>query len=487
MQTIQKSLSVVALLGSLSLAMHAAAAQEPTAYTAHFRPADHAIGDVHPYFHQGVCYLYYLKPNGYHAALVTSTDLLHWQAQALTIDDSAPANARVPYYVLGVFRDRSDASTIFRTYYGHRGAMYGSESRDLLHWSAADAATHIPGVENQYRRRRDPFVFWNDDEEKYWCVMTTQMLEGEVEEAGAISLATSSNLRDWTNEGLLLHTGAMGEPECPQMFKLGEFWYLLFSEYDQAVGQPVCLRSKSARGPWETAPRELLDGKDLCAAQVAFDGQAWVLMGWIPDVPARRGNQAWGGHLALPRELFATESGRLDCRLHRSILERLRGELLVSQSSGESVAASQPLEMSVELPSSSLDIEVIWERATEGASWVASFQTESTAGQVGSIHVSIESDRIQIRDDHDEVWSELPLEVGEIVDEEQRVEIRMIVDHDILEVHLSNSRSLVARVPINMEGTTLRSVASDPNESKERSTVTLNVFRLGNVTAGETP
>jgi hypothetical protein len=28
----------------------------------HFKPRDHALGDVHPFFHEGECFLYYLKP-----------------------------------------------------------------------------------------------------------------------------------------------------------------------------------------------------------------------------------------------------------------------------------------------------------------------------------------------------------------------------------------------------------------------------------------
>jgi len=27
--------------------------------TSHFKPADHVLGDVHPYFHEGECFLYY--------------------------------------------------------------------------------------------------------------------------------------------------------------------------------------------------------------------------------------------------------------------------------------------------------------------------------------------------------------------------------------------------------------------------------------------
>ena len=38
----------------------------------HFKPDDHSLGDVHPFFHQGECFLYYLKPGKFDAMLVRS-------------------------------------------------------------------------------------------------------------------------------------------------------------------------------------------------------------------------------------------------------------------------------------------------------------------------------------------------------------------------------------------------------------------------------
>ncbi|MEZ6106158.1 MAG: hypothetical protein R3B96_08620 [Pirellulaceae bacterium] len=58
--------------------------ERSTEFACHFRPADHALGDVHPFFHEGVCYLFYLKPGDYESALVTSRDLLHWTAVELS-------------------------------------------------------------------------------------------------------------------------------------------------------------------------------------------------------------------------------------------------------------------------------------------------------------------------------------------------------------------------------------------------------------------
>ncbi|MBL8892880.1 MAG: hypothetical protein JNL67_23080 [Planctomycetaceae bacterium] len=467
------------LVGLVSSWAPGAAAQDRSGYAVHFRPVDHAVGDVHPFFFDGVCYLFYLRPGGFHSALVTSHDLLQWESAKLTVDVAHPANSKVPYFVLGVIRDAQAPGNRFRSYYGHKNAMYSSESEDLLHWRASDDSFRVPEGEELFRRRRDPFVFWNEDEQKFWCVMTTQLHDRPQDRAGAISYATSSNLQDWTNEGLLLDTGSMGEPECPQMFKIGEYWYLLFSEYHQAVGGPTYLRSRQSRGPWELADADVLDGKDLCAAQVAHDGNSWVLMGWIPDTPARPGNQAWGGHLALPREIFSRDHGRLGSRIHSSIREKIRGSRLkVTRSTPEMVDQASH---GIVLPQLAVDIEIVWKPNENQKNWRGRFfQTAKPTGAVHTVDVVIEGDRMRILDNQGTVWGELPTDLLGTVAQEASVATRILIDRDILEVHVSNTYSLVARVPIDLEGAVFSSLTMETEDVGRHAVSEVAVFQLLN-------
>ena len=67
-----------------------------------------------------------------------------------------PDDWRSPYYVLGVFHD--PAAKVFRSLYGHtRGRMVSSASDDLLNWSCAPEAFHVPTADYD-QRRCDPFV-----------------------------------------------------------------------------------------------------------------------------------------------------------------------------------------------------------------------------------------------------------------------------------------------------------------------------------------
>lgn len=285
----------------------------------HFKPEDHALGDVHPFFHNGECFLYYLKPGQFEAMLVRSRDHLHWTPQVLTHAPVTAEDWMAPYFVLGVFRD--EAAGVFRSYHGHaKGRMVSQTSRDLLHWECAAKEFHVPATDD-YERRRDPFVFWIPEQKRYGCVMTTWIKGRPKASGGGISLATSPDLKQWTDHGIVLDLADQDEPECPQMFQIGSRWYLLTSIYHRkSVGGPVYYTASKPKGPWTFGG--MLDGKDLCAAQIAPDSKGHLrLYGWIPLTPATAEKQHWGGHLALVREVYARPDGSLATRLAPEITE----------------------------------------------------------------------------------------------------------------------------------------------------------------------
>ncbi len=383
----------------------------------HFMPRDHALGDVHPFFHEGECFLYYLKPGKYDSMLVRSRDWLHWTASAITHAPAGPADWMSPYFVLGVFHDPS--AKMFRSFYGHaQGRMASSVSQDLQHWSCAPKEFHVPAAD-YYQRRRDPFVFWIPEMKQYGCVMTTWMKGRPKETCGAVSLATSPDLKQWKDHGPILDPGTIGEPECPQMFLLGGRWHLLASIYDRAVGRPLYWTSASPLGPWKNEPAGMLDGKDLCAAQIAFDGQTPVLFGWIPLAPAKPGKQTWGGHLALPREVHALPDGKLGTRLPAKLAKTL--ETLPWQSE-PGAWKSLVAEFTLTMPADTHEVRV-------------------SIAPLGEI--VFHRDRLRILDPSGECWSEIPVDLPVA----QPISARVFIDGDIVEVFVQDRYSLAARLP----------------------------------------
>lgn len=404
----------------------------------HFKPQGHGLGDVHPFFANGECQLYYLKPEGYHAALARSSDWLHWKETPLTHAPTGPDDWMSPYFVLGVFHDPQ--AGLYRSFYGHaEGRMVSSTSADLIHWSCAPKAFHIP-PQGYYKRRRDPFVFWIPETKEYGCVMTAWIKDKSKEAGGAVSLATSPDLKQWKDHGPILHPGNIGEPECPQMFRMGARWYLLASIYDRAVGQPVYWMSGSPLGPWPHEPAGMLDGKDLCAAQIAFDGGTPVLFGWIPLNPARPGKQTWGGHLALPREVHALPDGRLATRLPGKITERLarldwktHPSIAISDEAHEIAGAWTALaaEFTLEMPEGVKGVRLV-------------------VPPLGS--VVLQRELLRVLDADGECWSELPAELPA----DRPMSVALYIESNMVELFVDGRYSLAARLPAKPGSLSLR-------------------------------
>jgi hypothetical protein len=383
----------------------------------HFMPRDHALGDVHPFIHEGECFLYYLKPGKYDAMLVRSRDWLHWTESPISHDPVKPADWMSPYFVLGVFHDPS--TKLFRSFYGHaQGRMASSVSHELLHWFCAPKEFHVPAGD-YYQRRRDPFVFWIPEMKQYGCVMTTWMKGRPKKTCGALSLATSPDLQQWKDHGPILDPATLGEPECPQMFPLGGRWYLLASIYDRAVGRPVYWSSTSPLGPWENDPDGMLDGKDLCAAQIAFEGETPILFGWIPLDPAKPGKQTWGGHLALPREVHALPDGKLGTRLPAKLgktFERLPWQSEIGE----------------------------WSRLVAEFTLTIPENTKEARVSIAPLgEIVVRREQLRILDTSGECWSELPVDLPMA----KPITVRVFIDGNIIEVFMHDRYSLAARLP----------------------------------------
>lgn len=69
--------------------------------------------------------------------------------------------------------------------------------------------------------------------------------------------------------------------ECPDLFRIGDWWYLLFSEFTDLVATRY-LMSRSLKGPWITPDRDNFDGHAFYAAKTASAGNKRYIFGWNP-------------------------------------------------------------------------------------------------------------------------------------------------------------------------------------------------------------
>ena len=131
---------------------------------------------------------------------------------------------------------------------------------------------------------------------------------------------TSKDLTNWEFQGDWWNPGLYTMFEMPDLFKMGDWWYLVFSEYSD--GNKTRYRmSKSINGPWITPADDSFDGRAYYAARTAFDGERRVLFGWVPtrDEGGDPSSYLWGGTF-MPLEIVQRADGTLGTKLPDSML-----------------------------------------------------------------------------------------------------------------------------------------------------------------------
>ncbi len=431
----------------------------------HFRPPDGYVGDVHPFFHAGVWYLFYLKPpreparsgiQGMVSALATSTDLLTW-AEVPVVHRAKPGSENYPavkdalsatWWLVSVIQNRETKR--FHSFYGRGPGIYTSVSERLNLWKPLEINPVLPARTDRYREWRDPFVFWNEPDDHYWMLLNSS-LRGEPEDrGGAISYARSKNLLDWQFAGTLFHPGDVGSPECPDLFRLGRHWYLVASFHTgRAVGRTSYRFSRHGpTGPWQAATPDSLDSESLCAGNTAWDGKRRLLFGWIPTYggPEEARGQQWGGDLALPREVYPLPDGSLGTRLPASLSRHLRG-LLVFPSPFRP-APGETVNKRLRLPGTFERVDFETSVAIAGHEAASAGITLGPANGVPGFRIVVDRIGQQVLVQRDRpggaVFSRLPvfLEAG------RPARLRVLADgSDIVEVFLNERYTLAARLP----------------------------------------
>jgi len=313
------------------------------------------VGDVHPYYHDGTLYLYYLALDGnFTSTLAVSDNLVAFRDQPLTVSAlNAPGSF---YFALGIIKE----GNYFRSFYGEGKNVGSSRSLDLIHWESGivwDEETY----EKQYSPSsnypagtRDPYAFFDPDTNNYHIVATgyraneNYVWSNTTGYDAYIVLYTSvgPSLSDWEKNPVtgrvgyhrpLLQFGDWvngdgGDPEVSQMMKIGDRWYIFASIAgrggDHWVGRPSYWTG-SAGTPilemdWQSAIAEerFLDGEDLCAAQIFDIGDRHYIFGWITQKNTSGG---WGGTLNLLREVYQLEDGSLGTRLESEFRRLIDG------------------------------------------------------------------------------------------------------------------------------------------------------------------
>lgn len=288
-----------------------------------------AVGDVIPFFWEGVYHLYVLAPPAgamhYPSRLLTtwrhiaSEDLVNWHELEPAISPGRQGEPDDGGVWTGSVVDAGGLLHAFYTGHAASGAqtICHATSTDGTRWlKDPDNPISCPDLERfEANDWRDPFVLWNPADGKYWMLLTARALVGGSPRRGVIARMTSSDLLTWSSPSVFYETFLAHAPECPELFELDGRWVLAYSRFTDRAGT-VYRVADSIDGPWRVLGSGAPDAALWYAAKGLTDATGRRLsFGWIPErdaappVPAHP--WLWAGDLALTRQLSLSAQGHI--------------------------------------------------------------------------------------------------------------------------------------------------------------------------------
>ena len=200
-----------------------------------------------------------------------------------------------------------------------QGIMH-AVSDDLLSWKKIPEETFFaPPDRYEPHDWRDPFVFWNVEAGEYWMLLAARLKTGPSRRRGCTALCASKDLKKWEVREPFWTPGLYFTHECPDLFRMGEWWYLVYSTFTERMVTHYRM-SKSLKGPWSAPENDTFDGRAFYAAKTASDGHRRFLFGWNPTRVGQRddGEWQWGGNLVV-HEIVQEADGTLSVKIPESV------------------------------------------------------------------------------------------------------------------------------------------------------------------------
>ena len=276
--------------------------------TFHFQPEGRLFGDPIPFYHEGIHHVFYLRGWGWQH--LASRDLVTWKQLPGTGITGATGSIVNKDGLFYLFYSGNAANT---------RAVCLATSRDLVTWTNSEQNPllrldrDVPDdVYDTSKDWRDPHVFWNPEEQKWWmAVAAMERTNGAYGPAGAVACATSADLLHWTVERkpMLLDRDS-NAGECPDVFPFGAGWALIY--YPDASRIRL---ADSPRGPWRRPKNDAPSGLYFNAGKTEFDGKRHIWHGYMARLAKDYDSHQPQGVMALPRELYLDAAGNPAVRL----------------------------------------------------------------------------------------------------------------------------------------------------------------------------
>ena len=305
----------------------------------YYKPYSGFIGDPMPFFDPvnkdfKVLYLQEYRPNmagTYHPFWgLQTTDAAHYTplGEVLPTGSRAEQDAALGTGCI-VYNEVDKLYYIFYT--GNRDQpKTGEDAQVVMMATSPDFKTwtksklfRLRGIEYAYSSVdfRDPFVWKHEDGQ--WHMIVATKVGGK----GKLAEFTSADLKTWAHAGVFMDMMWDRFYERPDLFKMGDWWYLVYSEMHSAIRRVQYFKGRTLdelkactandAGRWPDSHEGFLDSRAFYAGKTATDGTNRYIWGWCPT---REGNDntktnsgsepQWAGSLVAHR-LIQHEDGTL--------------------------------------------------------------------------------------------------------------------------------------------------------------------------------
>ena len=300
--------------------------QETGGYATLYKPQSGYVGDPMPYYNESdnTFYMFFLQdwrngaPTDHPIYCTKTVDY----GSFLSFTEAIPcgtAGSQETLLGTGSFIKDSNGK-LYGFYTGHNGNLYPAEkvmlatSTDMRTFTKVPTATFQAPDGYDKNNFRDPCVYY-DSTRSCYVLLVTSIKDGK----GVFVRYTSPDLSNWTLIAPLTDFNSDAQIlECPNVFKMGNKWYLVFSRINRDQQRKTFYRvADSPDGPWKicgdaTGHHETFDGLFLYAAKTATNGNTRYISGWCSTGQEVNSNNEldWAGTF-VTHKLVQQTDGRL--------------------------------------------------------------------------------------------------------------------------------------------------------------------------------
>jgi beta-fructofuranosidase len=298
-------------------------AQETGAYTTFYKPQNGFVGDPMPFYNSGdgAYYLFFLYENSNnHPVYFTKTKDYATFESFGEILPAGHSGSQDEWIGTGSFVKKDN--TYYCFYTGHNANLSPVEkvmtasSTDLKTWSKLPSYSFEAPSGYDKNNFRDPHVYFDETRNAYVMLVATRK-----DNRGVLARYVSDDLLQWQSIEPLTDLDTDAEIlECPDIFKMGDKWYLVFSRINRDAHRKTFYRiADSPDGPWricgdksQNHHHETFDGLYLYAGKTASDGNNRYLSGWCSTGQEVNSNSEldWAGVL-ISHKLVQQSDGKL--------------------------------------------------------------------------------------------------------------------------------------------------------------------------------